>query len=141
MVSIMNGERGFEAIKAAAMQVVQLQATHAALLSGQTVDVQTLASAISPFQAARALFVKLPQSAYKQAPFVRIKPAGQYPCLKDIQHTNFCDIGVSVHEETGRVVIITAIDNLVKGAAGQAVQNMNIRFGFPEEAGLLYPCL
>ena len=76
-------------------------------------------------------------SAYKQAPFVRVKPAGQYPSLKDVQHTNFCDIGVSVQEETGRVVIITAIDNLVKGAAGQAVQNMNLRFGFPEEAGLI----
>ncbi|MFH1208703.1 MAG: N-acetyl-gamma-glutamyl-phosphate reductase, partial [Candidatus Omnitrophota bacterium] len=77
------------------------------------------------------------ESAYPKAPFVRIKPAGQYPSLKDVQHTNFCDIGVGVQEETGRVVIITAIDNLVKGAAGQAVQNMNLRFGFPEEAGLL----
>ena len=77
------------------------------------------------------------ENAYLKAPFVRIKPAGQYPSLRDVQHTNFCDIGVGVQEETGRVVIITAIDNLVKGAAGQAVQNMNLRFGFPEEAGLL----
>jgi N-acetyl-gamma-glutamyl-phosphate reductase len=77
------------------------------------------------------------ETAYKHAPFVRIKPAGQYPSLKDVQHTNFCDIGISVQEGTGRVVIIATIDNLVKGAAGQAVQNMNIRFGFPEEAGLL----
>ena len=88
-----------------------------------------------------ALIRKTLESAYKQAPFVRVKPAGQYPSLRDVQHTNFCDMGVSVQEETGRVVIITAIDNLVKGAAGQAVQNMNLRFGFPEEAGLLYPCL
>ena len=77
------------------------------------------------------------EKAYEKAPFVRIKSAGLYPSLKDVQHTNFCDIGVGVQEETGRVVIITAIDNLVKGAAGQAVQNMNLRFGFPEEAGLL----
>jgi N-acetyl-gamma-glutamyl-phosphate reductase len=77
------------------------------------------------------------ESAYQKAPFVRIRPAGQYPSLRDVQHTNFCDIGIGVQEETGRAVIITAIDNLVKGAAGQAVQNMNIRFGFPEEAGLL----
>ena len=88
-------------------------------------------------KATETLIRKTLENAYKQAPFVRIKPAGQYPSLKDVQHTNFCDIGVSVQEETGRVVIITAIDNLVKGAAGQAVQNMNIRFGFPEEAGLL----
>jgi len=77
------------------------------------------------------------EKAYQKEPFVRIKPAGQYPSLKDVQHTNFCDIGVSVQGDAGRLVLITAIDNLVKGAAGQAVQNMNIRFGFPEEAGLL----
>ena len=77
------------------------------------------------------------QAAYKDDLFVRVKPEGQFPCLKEIQNTNFCDIGLSVDARTGRVVIFTAIDNLVKGAAGQAVQNMNIRFGFPEEAGLL----
>lgn len=88
-------------------------------------------------RATEELIRKTLENAYKQAPFVRIKPAGQYPCLKDVQHTNFCDIGISVQKETKRVVIITAIDNLVKGAAGQAVQNMNLRFGFPEEAGLV----
>jgi len=88
-------------------------------------------------RATESLIRKTLESAYKQAPFVRVKPAGQFPSLRDVQYTNFCDMGVSVQEETGRVVIITAIDNLVKGAAGQAVQNMNLRFGFPEEAGLL----
>ena len=83
-----------------------------------------------------ALIRKTLESAYKKAPFVRIKPAGQYPSLKDVQHTNFCDVGVSVQKETGRVVIITAIDNLVKGAAGQAVQNFNAMEGWPEETGL-----
>jgi N-acetyl-gamma-glutamyl-phosphate reductase len=84
-----------------------------------------------------AMIRKTLEAAYKQAPFVRVRPAGQYPSVKDVQHTNFCDIGISVQEGTGRVVILTAIDNLVKGAAGQAVQNMNLRFGFPEEAGLV----
>ena len=88
-------------------------------------------------KATEMLIRKTLESAYKQSPFVSVKPSGQYPSLKDVQHTNFCDIGVSLQEETGRVVIITAIDNLVKGAAGPAVQNMNLRFGFPEEAGLL----
>jgi len=88
-------------------------------------------------KATESLIRKTLESAYAKAPFVRIKPAGQYPSLRDVQYTNFCDVGISVQEETGRVVIITAIDNLVKGAAGQAVQNMNLRFGFPEEAGLL----
>jgi N-acetyl-gamma-glutamyl-phosphate reductase len=96
-----------------------------------TIYAETTAKANEPL-ARKAL-----ETAYAKAPFVRIRPAGQYPCLKDVQHTNFCDIGISVNEETGRVVIITAIDNLVKGAAGQAVQNMNLRFGFPEEAGLI----
>jgi N-acetyl-gamma-glutamyl-phosphate reductase len=50
--------------------------------------------------------------------------------------TNFCDIGFGLCEETDRLVVISAIDNLVKGASGQAVQNMNIRFGFQEEEGL-----
>lgn len=88
-------------------------------------------------KATELLIRKAWQEAYQRAPFVRIKPEGQYPALSDIQHTNFCDIGASVQAGTGRVVIFTAIDNLLKGAAGQAVQNMNLRFGFPEEAGLL----
>ncbi|MBI4711469.1 MAG: N-acetyl-gamma-glutamyl-phosphate reductase [Candidatus Omnitrophica bacterium] len=88
-------------------------------------------------RATESLIRKTLESVYQQAPFVRVKSAGQFPSLRDVQYTNFCDMGVSVQEETGRVVIITAIDNLVKGAAGQAVQNMNLRFGFPEEAGLL----
>ncbi|MFA5167760.1 MAG: N-acetyl-gamma-glutamyl-phosphate reductase [Candidatus Omnitrophota bacterium] len=109
-----------------------------------TIYAQTTASArgrIRPAlfggKATEDVIRKTLESAYRHAPFIRIKPAGQYPSLRDVQHTNFCDVGVSVQKETGRVVIITAIDNLVKGAAGQAVQNMNLRFGFPEEAGLL----
>ena len=51
--------------------------------------------------------------------------------------TNFCDIGVTFDPKTGRAVVIAAIDNLLKGAAGQAVQNMNLMLGFPETEGLL----
>ncbi len=91
-------------------------------------------------QAAKASEAKVRQAledAYGGEPFVRIRPEGRFPSLKDVQHTNFCDIGVTADSSTGRIVILTAIDNLIKGAAGQAVQNMNIRFGFPEEAGLI----
>lgn len=84
-----------------------------------------------------AMIRKTLGDAYQEEPFIRMKPEGQFPQLKDVQNTNFCDIGISMDTRTGRLVIITAIDNLVKGAAGQAVQNMNIRFGFPEEAGLI----
>jgi N-acetyl-gamma-glutamyl-phosphate reductase len=59
------------------------------------------------------------------------------PELNGIQRTNFCDIGVKVDPATRRAVVVAAIDNLVKGAAGQAVQNMNLMFGLPETEGLL----
>lgn len=70
-------------------------------------------------------------------PFVRFLGVDRFPSLKDVQGTNFCLIGMSVDERSGQLIVITAIDNLIKGASGQAVQNMNIRFGFPEDAGLL----
>ena len=69
--------------------------------------------------------------------FLRIYPAGQVPDLKAVARTNFCDIGVRFDAATGRAVVISAIDNLGKGAAGQAVQNMNLALGFPETEGLL----
>lgn len=70
-------------------------------------------------------------------PFVTFLGLDRFPSLKGVQGTNFCCIGVAVDSASDRVVVITAIDNLMKGASGQAVQNMNIRFGFPEDAGLL----
>jgi N-acetyl-gamma-glutamyl-phosphate reductase len=77
------------------------------------------------------------EKAYADEPFVRLYAAGQAPDLRAVTRTNFCDIGVHYDSATGRAVVISAIDNLVKGAAGQAVQNMNLLLGFPETAGLL----
>jgi N-acetyl-gamma-glutamyl-phosphate reductase len=74
---------------------------------------------------------------YAGEPFIRIYNASHMPDLHGVAHTNFCDIGVTFDPKTGRAVVVTAIDNLVKGAAGQAVQNMNLMFGFAETAGLL----
>jgi len=88
-------------------------------------------------QVTEAMIGKVLETAYAKDPFIRIRKDGQFPSLKDVRNTNFCDIGFSVDHRTGRLVLFSAIDNLIKGAAGQAVQNMNIRFGFPEEAGLL----
>jgi N-acetyl-gamma-glutamyl-phosphate reductase len=79
--------------------------------------------------------VKLYAKFYKDEPFVRVRPEGDFPKIRDVVNTNFCDICVRV--DGNRVIVISAIDNLVKGASGQAVQNMNIRFGFPQTAGLL----
>ncbi|HEU0118961.1 MAG TPA: N-acetyl-gamma-glutamyl-phosphate reductase [Bryobacteraceae bacterium] len=84
-----------------------------------------------------AELVDLYEKRYAGEPFIRIYDAGKSPDLLSVARTNFCDIGVSLHAATGRAVVVTAIDNLGKGAAGQAVQNMNIAFGLPETQGLL----
>lgn len=80
---------------------------------------------------------------YANEKFIRICPEGIYPNISSVNGSNYCDIGLAVDPRTKRVIIMAAIDNLVKGAAGQAVQNMNLMCGFPEDAGLriapLYP--
>ena len=76
------------------------------------------------------------QEHYQKEPFIRIYPKGKLPNTKDVRGSNYCDIGVKVNEPDGRAVIVTAIDNLVKGASGEAVQNMNIMLGYPETMGL-----
>ena len=77
------------------------------------------------------------ETRYANCPFVRIYDPGQVPDLRAVQRTNFCDIGVKWDAETGRTVVVSVIDNLGKGAAGQAVQNMNLMLGLPETEGLL----
>jgi len=74
---------------------------------------------------------------YKTEPFVRIHPLGSQPETKNVANTNFCDIGLALSPDKKMVVITSSIDNLVKGAAGQAIQNMNIMYGFNEVEGLL----
>lgn len=73
---------------------------------------------------------------YRGERFVRVKPRGTAASLKDVRESNYCDISLHFDERTGTLIIVSAIDNMVKGAAGQAVQNMNIVFGLPEDAGL-----
>jgi N-acetyl-gamma-glutamyl-phosphate reductase len=76
------------------------------------------------------------RSRYKGEPFIRTLPCGTLPNVRDVRGSNYCDIGLKVDGRTGRVVVLVAIDNLVKGASGQAIQNMNITLGLPETAGL-----
>jgi N-acetyl-gamma-glutamyl-phosphate reductase len=82
-------------------------------------------------------------SFYAAEKFVRVCPAGSYPNISSVSGSNYCDIGLAVDLRTKRLIIISAIDNLIKGAAGQAVQNMNIMCSYEEDAGLrtapLYP--
>jgi N-acetyl-gamma-glutamyl-phosphate reductase len=78
------------------------------------------------------------ETFYHNEPFVRLLPFGQFPNVRNVRGSNFCDIGVYADPRTGRAVVVTAIDNLVKGASGQAVQNMNLMMGFDETEGLKF---
>jgi N-acetyl-gamma-glutamyl-phosphate reductase len=73
---------------------------------------------------------------YREAPFVRVLPEGRLPDTKFVYGSNFCDIGLRFDSRTGRLVVLSAIDNLVKGASGQAIQCMNLQSGFEETKGL-----
>lgn len=78
---------------------------------------------------------------YGKERFVRLLPQGECPETKWVEGSNFVDIGFVIDERTGRIIMMGALDNLVKGAAGQAVQNMNLLFELPEETGLMMmPC-
>jgi N-acetyl-gamma-glutamyl-phosphate reductase len=74
-------------------------------------------------------------TAYDGSPFVRLT-GSDLPEIKHVAHTNFCDIGWRVVRPGGQLVMVSVIDNLVKGAAGQAIQNFNVAFGFDETEGL-----
>ncbi len=74
--------------------------------------------------------------SYADEPFVRVLPEGALPATQYVRGSNFCDIGFAVDSRTGRIIVMSAIDNIVKGAAGQAVQNMNLMCGFAETIGL-----
>jgi len=73
---------------------------------------------------------------YENEPFIRILPPDQFSNMSHIKGTNYCDIGFHLEPESGRLIMVSAIDNLLKGAAGQAIQNMNIMFSIDEKTGL-----
>jgi N-acetyl-gamma-glutamyl-phosphate reductase len=86
--------------------------------------------------ATAADLIELYRAFYDGEPFVRVLPLGSFPSTAHVRGSNFCDIGIAVDDRTGRVIVVSAIDNLVKGASGQAVQNMNLMCGLPETLGL-----
>ncbi len=81
--------------------------------------------------------INLYRKFYKKEPFIRILDEGKFPEIKDVLNSNFCDIGIYLDSKKDTIIIVVAMDNLLKGAAGQAVQNMNIMYGFPEQTGLV----
>src|ERR1039457_1363937 len=81
--------------------------------------------------------LRIYEARYADEPFLRLYNPGRMPDLRAVARTDFCDIGVTVDSITARAVVVSAIDNLVKGAAGQAIQNMNLMLGLAETGGLL----
>ncbi|HEB49807.1 MAG TPA: N-acetyl-gamma-glutamyl-phosphate reductase [Desulfobulbus sp.] len=80
---------------------------------------------------------ELYESTYGDEPFVRVCPAGSLPATQHVRGSNCCDIGIQADRRTNRVIVLAAIDNIAKGASGQAVQNMNLMTGQEETTGLL----
>jgi len=76
-------------------------------------------------------------SFYRDEPFVRVCPPGTYPTTKHVSGTNFCDVAVTHHPESGRAIAVSVVDNLGKGLSSAAVQCMNLMCGFPETLGLM----
>lgn len=84
-----------------------------------------------------AALLDIYEKRYAAEPFIRLYEPGHVPDLRGVARTNFCDLGVTLDPASHRAVVVSAIDNLVKGAAGQSIQNMNLMLGFPETEGLL----
>lgn len=83
-----------------------------------------------------ALYQDVFQQRYANEPFVDVLPAGAHPETRSVRGSNMCRIAVHLPQNGDKIVVLSVIDNLVKGAAGQAVQNMNIMLGIPEKTGL-----
>jgi N-acetyl-gamma-glutamyl-phosphate reductase len=81
--------------------------------------------------------IDLYKQFYQESHFIRVRPIGNIPSTKEVLGSNYCDIGLHVDERTNRLTIISVIDNLVKGAAGQAIQNVNLMNGWDERTGLI----
>lgn len=80
--------------------------------------------------------IKLYNDSYENDPFVRISEQGSYPSTREVYGSNYCNISLAIDKRTNRITVVSVIDNLMKGAAGQAVQNMNKMFGYDEKLGL-----
>ena len=83
--------------------------------------------------------IALYRKFYDKEPFVRVLDPGQQPNIREVRGSNFCDIGIAIDRRNRCIIVTSAIDNLVKGAAGEAIQNMNIMMGFEETTGLMQP--
>lgn len=95
----------------------------------------------SDFSGETGDIIKIYREFYDNESFVRVLDAGRQPNIRDVKGANFCDIGITLDKRNGCIIVTAAIDNLVKGAAGAAIQNMNIMKGYEETTGLMQPGL
>lgn len=95
----------------------------------------TVSAKLASPQSAKKLHEAL-AGAYANEPFVRVMELGTFPATADVLGSNTIALGVAIDEAVNRVIVVAAIDNLVKGTAGAAVQSMNIALGLPEGMGL-----
>lgn len=121
--------------EAAGRPVVTTFTTH---LVPMTRGIMATSYAMRTGKRSTADFIELYREFYKGRRFVRVRSEGQWPATKEVWGSNYCDIGFSVDERTGRITIISVTDNLVKGAAGQAIQNLNLMMGWDESLGLQF---
>ncbi|WP_053217892.1 N-acetyl-gamma-glutamyl-phosphate reductase [Virgibacillus senegalensis] len=82
--------------------------------------------------------IEMYEAFYRLQPFVRIRKNGELPATREVYGSNYCDIGIHADQRTGKLTIVSVIDNLVKGASGQAIQNMNLLKGWDVSTGLNY---
>jgi N-acetyl-gamma-glutamyl-phosphate reductase len=94
-----------------------------------TIYVQTNRSTAEALELARA--------AYATEPFVRVRPSSDLPSISAVAHSNFCDFTYCGGQEGQPLIVVSVIDNLIKGSSGQALQNFNIMFGMDERMGLI----
>ena len=95
---------------------------------------ETIYTRVEPMTS-EAMIADVFEHAYADSPFIRLR-GGAVPEIRHVAHTNYCDIGWTLDVATGRLVLVSCLDNLVKGAAGQALQNVNVAYGFDETDGL-----
>lgn len=88
-----------------------------------------------------AKVISVYKEIYLAEPFIRVLEEGFFPNVKNVRGSNFCEIGIKVVKRTNTLIIVSAIDNLIKGAAGQAIHNMNIMMGYDEPTALMSPAL
>jgi len=98
----------------------------------------TMYATVTDRNRSSADFTELYRQFYEGRKFVRVRPTGTYPATKEVYGSNYCDIALFVDERTGRLTVFSVIDNLVKGAAGQAIQNLNLMMGWDETLGLTF---